>query len=182
MNTSHITYKRAKTDEELLQILTLQQSNFSSSISEEEKAKEGFVTVQHDFDILKSMNDTCQHIIATHDNKVIGYALSMVKEFQDKIEVLKPMFQEIEKHIENQNSYLVMGQACVDKEFRKRGIFRGMYTFMKEQLNQHYDTLITEIDSSNKRSIDAHYAVGFKQLHTYYANNQDWEIVVWNWT
>ena len=92
-----ITYKRAETDEELLQILTLQQSNFSSSISEEEKIKEGFVTVQHDFDILKSMNDKCQHIIATHDHKVIGYALSMVKEFQDKVEVLKPMFQEIEK-------------------------------------------------------------------------------------
>ncbi|MFT7330008.1 MAG: putative GNAT family N-acyltransferase [Roseivirga sp.] len=176
-----ITYKRAKTDEELQQILKLQQSNFSSSISEEEKTKEGFVTVQHDFDILKSMNEKCQHIIAIHDHKVIGYALSMVKELQEKIEVLKPMFQEIEKHLENQSSYLVMGQICVDKEFRKKGVFRGMYAFMRQELHQQYDLLITEIDSSNKRSIDAHYAVGFKQLHTYYANNQDWEIVVWDW-
>jgi predicted GNAT family N-acyltransferase len=176
-----ITYKRAKTDEELLQILKLQQANFSSSISEEEKTKEGFVTVQHDFDILKSMNEKCQHIIAIHDHKVIGYALSMVKELQEEIEVLKPMFQEIEKHIENQSSYLVMGQICVDKEFRKKGVFRGMYAFMRQELHQQYDLLITEIDSSNKRSIDAHYAVGFKQLHTYYANNQDWEIVVWDW-
>jgi predicted GNAT family N-acyltransferase len=176
-----ITYKRAKIDEELQQILKLQQSNFSSSISEEEKTKEGFVTVQHDFDILKSMNEKCQHIIAIHDHKVIGYALSMVKELQEKIEVLKPMFQEIEKHIESQSSYLVMGQICVDKEFRKKGVFRGMYAFMRQELHQQYDLLITEIDSSNKRSIDAHYAVGFKQLHTYYANNQDWEIVVWDW-
>jgi predicted GNAT family N-acyltransferase len=176
-----ITYKRAKTDEELQQILKLQQSNFSSSISEEEKAKEGFVTVRHDFDILKSMNEKCQHIIAIHDNKVIGYALSMVKEFQEKVEVLKVMFVEIEKHKESQHSYLVMGQVCVDKEFRKKGVFRGLYTFMRQELYKQYDFLITEIDSSNSRSIDAHYAVGFKKLHTYYANNQDWEIVVWDW-
>ena len=176
-----VAYKRAKTDEELLQILTLQQSNFPSSISNEEKTKEGFVTVQHDFKILKSMNDKCQHIIATYDNEVIGYALSMVKEFQENIEVLKPMFVEIEKHKKNQSSYLVMGQICVDKEFRKKGVFRGMYTFMRRELRQQYDTLITEIDSRNKRSIDAHYAIGFKQLQMYNADNQDWEIVSWDW-
>jgi predicted GNAT superfamily acetyltransferase len=176
-----IDYKRATTDEELLQILKLQQLNFSSSISEEEKEKEGFVTVQHDFNILKSMNEKCQHIIAIHENKVVGYALSMVREFQEKVEVLKPMFVEIEKHIENQSSYLVMGQICVDKEFRKKGVFRGMYAFMRQELHQLYDFLITEIDSSNKRSIDAHYAIGFKQLHTYNSDHQDWEIVVWDW-
>lgn len=176
-----ITYKRVETDEELYQILKLQQSNFSSSITNEEKIKEGFVTVQHDFDILKSMNQKCQHIIATNDNKVIAYALSMTKDFQEKIEVLKPMFVNIDKITDNQSSYLVMGQICIEKEFRKKGIFRGLYTFMKEELNQQYDSLITEIDHSNSRSINAHYAIGFKQLHSYIADNHDWEIVAWDW-
>lgn len=176
-----ISYKRVETDQELLQILKLQQANFSSSISEVEKVKEGFVTVQHDFDILKLMNDKCQHIIAIYDTNVVGFALSMVKEFQDKIEVLKPMFVEIEKHKNPEKSYLVMGQICVDKEFRKKGVFRGMYTFMRDELHEQYDVLITEIDSSNERSINAHQAIGFEQLHLFTADDHDWKIVVWNW-
>lgn len=46
-----ITYHRTTTDEELKEILALQQVNLSINISDEEKLKEGFVTLKHDFDI-----------------------------------------------------------------------------------------------------------------------------------
>lgn len=176
-----VIFKRASTNEELKQILELQRANNAASISEKEKQNEGFVTVQHTFEILKAMNDKCAHIIATHNNRVVGYTLSMVKEFKNTIDVLKPMFQEIEKNINEDTSYITMGQVCIDKAVRKQGIFRGLYEFMKLELNKKYDVIITEVDAENTRSLNAHKAIGFETLKTYSSNNQNWELIIWYW-
>ena len=87
MLKNNITYQRAKTTEELHQILALQQKNLSQHLSAEDKETEGFVTVKHSFDILKQMNDVCPHIIAKEHNDVIGYALCMTKDFKSKIPI-----------------------------------------------------------------------------------------------
>jgi hypothetical protein len=67
-----IQYKTASSSEELHQILALQKSNLPISISSEEKDQEGFLTVDHEFDILKRMNDVCPHIIAVDNNVLAG--------------------------------------------------------------------------------------------------------------
>lgn len=178
---SSVIYKRAGTAEELMQILKLQRSNIPTSISKEEKQQEGFVTVQHTFEILKAMNDKCAHFIAVHNNRVIGYALCMDKSFRNSIEVLKPMFDAINKHNREQN-YMVMGQICVDKRYRKQGVFRRLYNTMKMELNAMFDAIITEVDRKNIRSLNAHYAIGFNVLYSYRSSNQDWEILIWDIT
>jgi len=176
-----IQYKRVESTKELQQILELQNANFSAYISEEEKRNEGFVTVQHDFDLLQSMNNKCNHTIAVYNNKVIGYALSMHKEFQNNIEILAPMFTEIDISLKKDATYIVMGQICIDKKFRKQGVFRGLYTFMKQQLELQFDMVITEIDNSNTRSLNAHFNIGFKHLKTYTSNKQNWQLIFWDW-
>lgn len=176
-----IVYKRASTEQELRQILELQRANVSTFISPDEKQIEGFVTIKHSFEILKAMNDTCAHIIAKCDDNVVGYTLSMVKEFKDAIPILKPMFKEIDRHIKGDISYIAMGQVCVDKAYRKQGIFRGLYEFMRQELNTEYDVIITEVDANNIRSVNAHKAVGFELLKTYTSKNKNWEVIIWNW-
>lgn len=176
-----ISYKRAITDEELHEILELQRKNISSLISEEEKQKEGFVTVQHDFDTLKSMNEVCAHSLAIYNSSVIGYALSMVKAFKYDIAILIPMFKEIENCVDSNLSYITMGQICIDKAFRKQGVFRGLYNAMKEHVKHEFDVIITEVDKKNTRSLNAHYAIGFELLKTYKSNNQEWVLLSWAW-
>ncbi|MEP3837234.1 MAG: N-acetyltransferase [Algibacter sp.] len=175
-----IIYKRAETDQELHQILDLQSKNIPVSISEEDKQKEGFLTVKHSFVLLKTMNDTTAHTIAICDNKVVGYALSMHKDFKNEIDVLKPMFSNIEKSIPNTLQYIVMGQICIDKAFRKKGIFRGLYCEMKAHMLPSYQAIITEVDKTNSRSLNAHLAIGFTTLYSYQSKNQDWEILKWD--
>lgn len=177
-----IIYKRAETTQELHQILELQHANIPSIISEDEKTKEGFVTVHHDFNILKAMNDKCAHIIAKSNDKVIGYALCMLKEFKEDIKVLRPMFQQIDACLNENKTYFVLGQICIDKVFRKLGVFRGMYRFMKQEMASKYDMIITEVDKKNTRSLNAHYAVGFKLLNSYNSSQQDWALISWNWS
>jgi len=174
-----IIYKRAETIEELNQILELQHANIPSVISKEEKQQEGFVTVHHSFEILNTMNNKCAHIIAVSKDKVIGYALCMLKEFKKEIEVLQPMFKQIENYLNKDEAYVVMGQICIDKRFRKQGVFRGLYQFMKDQLQSDYRMIVTEVDITNTRSINAHRAIGFNTLYSYCSNHQNWEILYW---
>ena len=175
-----ICYKRASSEHELLQILKLQQANIPTSLSEGEKQSEGFVTVNHTLELLKKMNDHCAHTLAVSNGNVVGYALSMVRAFRENIEVLKPMFRNIDTNLPYKGSYVVMGQICIDKAYRKQGIFRGLYQFMKTQLKATYDMIITEVDVRNTRSMNAHYAIGFKTLYSYHSKGQDWKILYWN--
>ena len=176
-----ITYHRARTDEELKEILALQQVNLSINVSDEEKLKEGFVTLKHDFNILKKMNEVCAHCVAKENGKIIGFALSMLQDFKEDIPLLVPMFNEIDEALglENLSSkYIAMGQICIDKTQRGKGVFRGLYSYMASEMKGNFDSIITEVDTKNIRSSNAHKSVGFKLLKKYVYNNQLWEIII----
>jgi len=177
-----ILYTSTSTQEELKQILVLQQLNLPHNISSPEREKEGFVTVHHDLDILTRMHNICPHTIAKDGEKVIGYTLCMHPQFGSDIPVLRPMFRQIEKALQDRpevlNSYIVMGQVCIDKAYRGQGVFRKLYEAMKAQVSPNFSKIITEVDSSNKRSLQAHYAIGFQLLKRYQSGGQDWEIIL----
>lgn len=179
---SVIIYTRAETNNELNQILKLQQNNIPSEISEDEKILEGFVTVNHTFEVLQAMNNKCPHIVAKRDNLVVGYALCMLKDFKEEIEVLKPMFKQIDRCLNDNQSYIVMGQICIDKLFRRQGVFRGLYNYMRDIHSSKFDLIITEVDNKNARSMNAHIAIGFKILYSYRSNSHDWNILYLNTT
>jgi RimJ/RimL family protein N-acetyltransferase len=74
-----------------------------------------------------------------------------------------------------------MGQICVAKKYRKQGIFRGLYAFYKEELQDQFDFLITDVAVINERSMQAHEAVGFKKIDTYEEDAVVWNIIAWDW-
>lgn len=181
-----ILYDIARSDEQLKQILALQQINLPNNISEEEKASQGFVTVEHTFNLLKKMNEPWPHIVAIDGNKVVGYALVMLEDLRQDIEILIPMFHEIDKAVSALNpllSYFVMGQVCISKPYRGIGLFRGLYHHMKLRMQDKFDCVITEVDPVNTRSLMAHYKCGFKTLKTYTDHNgRSWELIIWDWS
>lgn len=172
-----ITYKITETAAELAQILDLQAKNLPNQLTETDKEEQGFVTVHHDLDILQKMHDIHPHIIAVSDQDLAGYALSMSAKFREDIPVLVPMFTEIDASEKGASKYIIMGQVCVDKNFRGKGIFRGLYAKMKEEFSGVYDCIITEIDTLNTRSLNAHSAIGFKELLRYESGGQTWVVV-----
>ena len=177
-----ISYKRASTLAELEQIRTLQLQNSSQNISSEEKLQEGFVTVQHSVALLEQMNSACAHTIAKDNDILVGFALVMLPDFRRQIAVLIPMFERIDELLPKDKTYVVMGQICVDKNYRKQGIFRGLYHFYREELQHQFDYLITEVATINIRSIQAHHAIGFKIIDTYHEDGIEWNIILWDWT
>jgi len=176
-----ITYQLTSTNTELREIIVLQQKNLPNNISNNEKDEQGFVSAQHNLELLTKMHDAHPHVIAKHNNKVVGYALCMLQAFRNEIPLLTPMFNQTDnaiKELNNSINYIVMGQICVDKLYRKQGVFRALYKYMQENISKEYNAIITEVDVKNIRSVNAHKAIGFEILKEHQSNNQNWQLIV----
>ncbi len=173
-----IEYTRVHNKEELEEILLLQKQNLPDHLTQKEIEKEGFVTISHTFDLLERMNTVCPHIIAKDKGRVIGYALCMHPDFGQEIPILYSMFEKIREVIPEEQSFIVMGQVCIDKSYRGRGIFRELYRTMKKSLRSTFELIVTEVDGRNKRSLNAHLACGFTTKKKYQSDGRDWYLIV----
>lgn len=172
-----IHYNRATSEQELKQILQLQSINLRSVISLRESQKEGFVSVVHTLDLLKRMNSVAAHIVAKESEKVVGYALCMHPSFSEEIAMLKPMFKKVNAQLGSRHKFMIMGQICIAKQYRGKGIFRGLYKAMSEALFPTYESIVTEVDADNQRSLQAHHAVGFTDLEVYRSGGRIWHLI-----
>ena len=177
----------ADTKNDLEGILTLQKANLAQGLTLEEIQSQGFVTVIHNYDQLKKLNDYEKHVIVKEKNKVIAYLLAMTQQSKFDIPILIPMFNVFDrilyadKKIAEYN-YIVVGQVCIDREYRGQGILDNCYTAYKEYYSDKYDFAITEIASTNIRSLNAHKRIGFREIHNYKSSdNTEWVIVLWDW-
>jgi hypothetical protein len=182
-----IIYTTATASEDLDGILKLQKANLPKNLSQHEIATQGFVTIHHSLEDLKELNDIEQHVIAKDHEKVIAYLLAMTKRSRSYIPVLVPMFDIFDhvlfagKTIADFN-FIVVGQVCVDKNYRGIGILDNCYSFYKEHFKNKYEFAITEIDATNLRSLNAHKRIGFEEVYRYKSpDNTEWSIVLWDW-
>jgi ribosomal protein S18 acetylase RimI-like enzyme len=184
---NNIVLKNVTEEVELLQIIDLQTVNHVSNVSKDIAVSQGYVTVRHTFDLLRSMNDAAPQIIAKDNQKVVGYALVMLPSFADKIPVLIPMFRLFEDIIYNGKkitdwNYYVMGQICVAEDYRGQQIFDKLYAQHRTTYAQKYDFCVTEVAVGNTRSMRAHERVGFKIAHTYKDETDTWNVLIWDFS
>lgn len=184
-----IIYGNAQSDQELEQMLDLQRQNVLEAVQTEEIASQGFVTLRHDLDLLREMNHPHPHIVARDGEKIVGYALVMLRKFEEGLPLLAPMFERInirsfKGHSLAKANYFIMGQVCVDRNYRGQGIFRGLYEEMRRQLSPHFQYMVTEAAHRNKRSVRAHLSVGCEILEEYASeiDGEKWVIFIWDWT
>lgn len=179
------TYGPIVTDKHLRAVLALQGLNLPNSITAQEAKEQGFLTVSHSFNLLKEMNVPFPHTGAWVDEELVGYALVMEQRHRNRIPVLKPMFDLLDTLSYQSQAlttmrYFVMGQICVAKAHRGKGIVKGMYEDLKKRLCLYYDYIITEIATRNTRSMRAHQKIGFKSIHTYTSpEGEEWDVVAW---
>lgn len=177
----------SQSEKDLRGIISLQQKNLARNLDAQEIKEQGFVTVIHQLEDLAKMNAIEQHVIAKRDDEVVAYLLAMTAASKNDIPILVPMFEMFEQIIYQNKpvsayNYMVVGQVCVDKSCRGQGVLDACYTKYKDEFQSKYDFAITEIATSNQRSLNAHKRVGFTELHRYTApDGEEWSIVVWGW-
>jgi GNAT superfamily N-acetyltransferase len=171
---------------ELEQILALQRANLAPALSPAEARAQGFVTVEHDLDILERMHALAPSIVARDGERLAGYALAMPLAAQAYVPILASLFQLLgtlswRGRPLPERSHYVMGQICVAKEYRGQGVFDALYQGHRAEYAARFDLLVTEIATRNTRSLRAHERVGFVPLHHHADHVDDWVIVGWDW-
>lgn len=172
--------------EELMQIHKLNVENLKSNVDVITQKTEGFLTWLYSFDLLNRMHQLAPGIIVKEGEQVVGYALATLKESTAFHPDLETMFRNLEavrfknKRLVSCNFYF-MGQICVAKEFRGKGAFCLLYQKHKEVYSSRFDFILTEISTSNFRSLRAHEQIGFQKIHTYKDAMDEWNVVVWEW-
>jgi ribosomal protein S18 acetylase RimI-like enzyme len=176
----------AQNESELSEILTLQTANLGSSLSDQLKQNQGFVTVKHRLEDLQALHSKAPQIIAHDGNRVVGYALVMDPSCRDLLPILFPLFESLDalewkgQPIKDLN-YYVMGQICVDQAYRRQGLFGALYDGHQQLLSNQYRCCLTEVSSDNTPSLKAHKKKGFETLKIYGGPQARWHILCWDW-
>ena len=110
----------------------------------------------------------------------------MVRSLKAHLPILKPMFDLFEKldhHGQklSTTNYYVMGQICIAADHRGTGVFGALYNKHKDLLSDQFDLCLTEVASGNPRSMRAHEKVGFKIVHSFQDNHEEWNVIAWDW-
>ena len=173
-------------DAELEEILLLQQQNLPKNISAEELRSQGFVTFQHDIEILRQFHQLAPSVIVKDDDRVVAYALTVVNEARHVFAPMESMFQLLETLQWNNKPFTSyrhyeMGQICVAKDYRGKGVFEMLYQQHKISYSHLYDLLVTKISTKNHRSLKAHEKVGFEIVTMEKDKLDEWVVVVWDW-
>ena len=171
---------------ELEQIAALSKENLRNDLSVEEKKAQGFITWEYTLPLLEKLHAIAPAVIVKYEEEVAGYALTARKEAAAVLPVLKDMIHHLEplsfkgKPLSDYR-YYIMGQICIAKAHRGKGLFDQLYQHHKKVYQAQYELLVTEISTSNDRSLKAHQNTGFQTIHTYQDTMDEWDVVVWDW-
>ena len=174
------------TQDELMQINKLNLQNLKTSLSITEQEEQGFVTWLYPVSLLQQIHNIAPSIVVKNNDKVAGYALVAPREAGSFHPALNAMIENVDSLIYKAKplsaySYYIMGQFCIDKEFRGKGIFNMLFQKHKELYSDKYELMVTEISTNNYRSQKAHEKIGFTTIHTYKDALDEWNVVIWDW-
>ena len=172
--------------DELAQILSLQEQNLPGNITKAEMESQGFLTLRHDLQTLQQMHALSPSVIIKDDNEIVAYALTMLPECRLLVSDLAPMFDLLDGLNWNTQPlstlrFYVMGQICVAKAYRGRGLVQVLYQHHKKKYQSQFDLFVTEISVRNSRSLRAHEKIGFKTIHIHRDSLDEWAVVAWDW-
>jgi GNAT superfamily N-acetyltransferase len=172
-------------EDDLPGILALQKQNLGSALTREDAGSQGFLTVAHTLEILQQMHRMAPSVVVRDGEVLAGYALVMPLGCRAFVPVLEPMFRLFDvlswrgRPLSSYRFY-VMGQICVARDYRGRGVFQSLYRGHAELYAREHDVVVTEISARNARSLRAHEKVGFFEIARHRDGTDDWLVVGWD--
>jgi ribosomal protein S18 acetylase RimI-like enzyme len=168
-------------------ILQLQQANLRKHLQDTEAAQQGFLIAEYTLEFLGQMHASHPSIVALDGERVVGYALVVTQSVKDGHPLLADLCSKIDELEYEQQSlrtvnYVVVGQLCIDKDYRGLGLVQQLYGLFRQSLQSKYRYAITDIAQANTRSLQAHLKTGFKVIHSIEFEGLRWDVVLWDWS
>ena len=174
----------AKTSEELIEVLVLQQANLRKNISDEEATTQGFLMAEYDLAFLELLHKNSPGILAKVGEKVVGYSLVALPDTARHHPLLADLVENIErckydgKAVTN---YAIVAQLCVSKDYRGQNLVQKLYGAFRDHYANRYMYCVTDVAQANHRSLKAHQKRGFQVIDTLAYGGIGWNIVLWDW-
>jgi hypothetical protein len=154
-----IEYRRAGL-EHCAGIVRLQRANYIANLSAEERL-EGFLSAEFSFEEVAAIASDLGIAIVTMDDDLAGCLCGIRREFDHGSPVVAKMLESYDqttfegKPLSAFNSY-IYGPVCIARQYRRRGLLRGLYNFQKKDLAGQFEIGVALVSHSNRHSMQAH--------------------------
>lgn len=161
MTITSIEYRRALAcDYEA--IVQLNSANYIANLSEDER-KDGFLSAVFTLEQTAAMAEDLGTTVAIVDRVLAGFLCAFRNDFDHGSPVVAKM---IESHnrvrfegklLSGYNTY-AYGPVCIDRDYRRKGLLRGLYQAQKQELAGRFEVGVALIARNNPHSVQAHVA------------------------
>ena len=159
MTTARSLYRRAAPTD-YVQILALQNANYIANLSAEER-KQGFLSAQFTAEQTAQIAENLGTMVAVVDDQIAGFLCAFRIEFQTGSPVIAAMLRSYDRltfegrPLSAYKSY-IYGPVCIAREYRGRGLLRGLYEAQKKDLAGQFDIGVAFVSRNNPHSLRAH--------------------------
>ena len=154
-----IEYRRAGA-EDYAQIVRLQRASYIANLTAEER-REGFLSAEFSLEQVAAIATDLGIAIVTMDDDLAGCLCAIRREFDHGSPVVAKMLESYDqatfegKPLSAFNSY-IYGPVCIARQYRRRGLLRGLYNFQKKDLAGRFEIGVALVSHGNPHSMQAH--------------------------
>jgi hypothetical protein len=162
MQWGTIVYRRAR-PEDYPSIIRLQAADYIDNLSEEQR-KEGFLSDKFTLEQIAAIGADLGIAIVADGDEVAGSLCAFRREFDHDSPVVAKMLESYDracfedKPLSAFNSY-IYGPVCIAREYRRRGLLRGLYEFQKKR---------------SDRSVRSRRCLGFARQSSFHGGTYPW--------
>jgi predicted GNAT superfamily acetyltransferase len=142
------------------EILQLQSANYIANLTEEER-RTGFLSAQFSLAQTAQIAEELGITVAVLDGRVAGFLCAFRNDFPSGSPVIAEMLRSYSRFsFEDRplSSFLsyIYGPVCIAREYRGRGLLRGLYETQKKDLSGRFEIGVAFVSRSNAHSLRAH--------------------------
>jgi predicted GNAT superfamily acetyltransferase len=141
-------------------ILSLQSANYIANLSAHER-EHGFLSAEFTPEQTAQIAEDLGTIVAVVDDQIVGFICAFRNEFETGSPVITKMLESYDQLVFETRplsafkSY-VYGPVCIAREYRGRGLLRGLYEAQKEDLAGQFEIGVAFVSRTNPHSLAAH--------------------------
>lgn len=141
-------------------ILQLQSANYIANLTEEER-QSGFLSAQFSVAQTAQIAKDLGITTAVLDDRIAGFLCAFRNEFPSGSAVIAEMLRNYPRFsfegrpLSSFSSY-IYGPVCIAREYRGRGLLRGLYEVQKKNLAGCFEIGVAFVSRSNPHSLRAH--------------------------
>ena len=142
------------------EILQLQSANYIANLTEEERQR-GFLSAKFSLEQTAQIAEDLGITIAVLDDRVAGFLCAFRNEFPSGSPVIAemlrsfPLFRFEDRPLSSFVGY-IYGPVCIAREYRGRGLLRGLYEAQKTDLAGRFEIGVAFVSRTNPHSLRAH--------------------------